>query len=162
VNVGGGPPTQPTNTPTTCIVGAKFIADGNPLNGSQIQPGTSFTKSWQVQNNGTCIWIASYGIQKINNNTLNAPSPSSVPLTQPNQTATISLNMVAPQQPGTYNSVWQLRASNGVLFGSQLTAQIVVPQAGCSGQPQFTNFSASPQTIQPGQSSTLTWGPVYN
>lgn len=36
------------------------------------------------------------------------------------------------------------------------------PPAGCSGSPNITSFSASPASIQRGQSSTLSWGAVTN
>lgn len=164
INVGGTGPTpgSPTRTPNPCVVGARFLGDVTIPPGSVIQPGASFQKTWQVQNTGSCIWINTYSIQNIRGGTLGATSPSPIPYTQPNQTVNISLNMVAPTQPGTYSSVWQLRAPNGALFGPQLTAQIQVPNAGCSGVPQVTSFYASPSTIRQGQSTTLIWGPVYN
>ena len=36
------------------------------------------------------------------------------------------------------------------------------PPAGCTGTPNISSFSASPATIQQGQSSTLNWGAVTN
>lgn len=162
VNVGGGPPPGPTITPNPCVVGSSVVSEGNPPPNSQIQPGTAFQKTWQVQNTGTCIWISSYGIMNVAGGTLSAPSLSGIPNTAPNQTVNLAVNMVAPQQPGTYNSIWRLRAPNGILFGPQMSALIVVPQAGCSGTPQFSSFYASPQTVSQGQQTTLVWGPVYN
>ncbi|TAH54171.1 MAG: hypothetical protein EYC68_00155 [Chloroflexota bacterium] len=161
INVGGGP-SGPTNTPNPCVVGARLVSDGNPTPGTQIQPGTSFQKTWQVQNTGSCIWINTYSVLNLSGGALGAPSPSPIPYTQPNQTVTITLNMTAPQSPGAYRSVWQLRAPNGALFGPQLVVQINVPQAGCSGRPQITSFYASPQTVFSGQATTLVWGPVNN
>lgn len=160
INVGGNQ--SPTNTPNPCVVGARLISDGPPANNSQIQPGTAFQKTWQVQNTGSCIWVNTYGLLNLSGGSLGAPSLSSIPYTVPNQTVTLTLNMVAPQQPGTYRSVWQLRAANGAVFGPQLATQIVVPQAGCNGRPQITSFYASPQTVYSGQATTLVWGPVYN
>jgi len=162
INVGGSPPTQPTNTPNPCVVGSRLLGDVNYPPGSQIQPGTSFQKTWQVQNTGSCIWINSYGNLNISGGSFGAPSPSTIPYTQPGQTVNVSVNMIALQQPGSYRSVWQLRASNGALFGAQMAAQFNVPQAGCSGAPQITSFFASPQTVVTGQSSTLVWGPINN
>lgn len=162
INVNGGQPGA-TNTPNPCVVGARFIGDVNYPPGSQIQPGTAFQKTWQIQNTGSCIWINTYGLQNTFGGSFGARSPS--PLGQniaPGQTSNISVNMVAPQQPGTYNSGWQLRAPNGILFGPTVTAQFVVPQAGCSGIPQISQFYASPPNIRQGQSTTLVWGPVNN
>lgn len=161
INVGGNPP-GPTQTPNPCVVAARFLGDVNYPDGSQIPPGTAFQKTWQVQNTGSCIWINTYGLLNIGGGAFGASSPSSIPYTQPGQTVNVSVNMTAPQQPGSYTSVWQLQASNGALFGPQLDAQFTVPQTGCNGVPQITQFYASPSTIQKGQSTTLIWGPVYN
>lgn len=160
INVGG--PAGPTNTPNPCVVGARILGDVSYPDNSEIQPGTPFQKTWQVQNTGSCIWINTYGVVNIGGGTLSAPSPASIPYTVPGQTVNVSLNMIAPQQAGTYRSVWQLRAPNGYTFGALLNAQIIVPQAGCNGAPQITGFYASPQTIRAGQATTLVWGPVNN
>jgi hypothetical protein len=161
INVGGAPP-GPTNTPNPCVVASRFLADVTVPDNSIIQPGTPFQKTWQIQNTGSCIWINTYSIVNIGGGSMGAPSPSSIPYTAPDQIVNVSLNMVAPQQPGTYRSVWQLRAPNGYTFGAQLDAQFIVPQAGCSGNPQITSFFASPQNIRAGQSTTLVWGAVNN
>lgn len=161
INVGGSSP-GPTRTPNPCVVGARFLGDVNYPDGSQLQPGTAFQKTWQVQNTGSCIWINTYGVLNLNNAPFGAGSPSSIPYTQPGQTVNVSVNMVAPQQPGGYLSKWQLRASNGALFGPTLGVQFNVQQAGCNGVPQISQFYASPSTVQPGQPTTLVWGPVYN
>lgn len=162
INVQGNQPPGPTRTPNPCVVAARFLGDVTYPDGSQIPPGTSFQKTWQMQNTGSCIWISTYGLQNISGGSFGARSPASVPNTAPNQIVNLSVNMVAPQQPGTYRSVWQLRAPNGILFGPQIDAQFIVPQAGCNGVPQITQFYASPSTVQRGQSTTLVWGPVYN
>ncbi len=160
INVGGS--TSPTNTPNPCVVGSRLLSDVTIPDNSVIQPGTSFQKTWQVQNTGSCIWINTYGIINLNNNPLGAQSPSPIPQTAPGQSSNITVNMVAPQQPGTYQSVWQLRAPNGYTFGQQMDAVIVVPQSGCNGTPQITSFYASPPNIRAGQSTTLIWGAVNN
>lgn len=162
VNVGGNQPPGPTRTPNPCVVGARFIGDVTIPNGSVIQPGTAFQKTWQVQNTASCIWISTYGLMNVAGGSFGGSSPSPIPYTQPSQTVNMSVNMTAPQQPGSYQSVWQLRAANGVLFGPRLITQFTVPQSGCNGVPQITNFYASPSTIRQGQSTTLVWGPVYN
>lgn len=160
INVGGS--ASPTNTPNPCVVGSRVVGDVTIPDNSVIQPGTQFQKTWQVQNTGTCIWVNTYGIVNINNTPLGAQSPSSIPQIAPGQTSNISVNMIAPQQPGSYRSVWQLRAPNGYTFGQQMDAVINVPQAGCNGTPQITSFYASPQNIRAGQAATLIWGAVNN
>jgi len=46
---------------------------------------------------------------------------------------------------------------------TQVPITVTVNNApGCSGSPQMNGFSANPSTIQNGQTSTLSWGPVNN
>jgi hypothetical protein len=44
----------------------------------------------------------------------------------------------------------------------QPAAAIPAQQSGCSGTPIISSFSASPASIQPGQTATLSWGLVSN
>lgn len=163
VNVTGNqPPPGPTRTPNPCIVGMRFLGDLTYPDGSVINPGTPFQKVWQVQNTGTCIWINTYSLLNVGGGSFGAPSPAPIPETAPGQTVNLSVNMTAPQQPGNYRSVWQLRLPNGITFGTQIDAAFTVPQAGCNGVPQITQFIASPSIIQRGQSTTLIWGQVFN
>jgi hypothetical protein len=52
-------------------------------------------------------------------------------------------------------------ACGNTIVQQQVTVEVTVP-GGCAGVPDITSFSASPATIQAGQTSTLKWGPVDN
>lgn len=166
------PPTAP---PATCTLNSTFAGDVTIPDNTPIAPGGQFVKTWAIQNTGTCAWDAGYNLVFLNGSSLGAGSPATIPPVQPGQTVNISLNMVAPTTPGRYVSVWQIRASNGALFGTKMDAVIVVPGAPtpipptqtpipspCNGVPQITSFTASPSTIARGQSTTLSWGQVLN
>lgn len=65
---------------------------------------------------------------------------------------------VNPTQTSTYLIV-------GVCGGNEASLPITVTvnnAPGCNGAPQLNGFSANPQTIQAGQSTTLSWGAVLN
>jgi hypothetical protein len=65
---------------------------------------------------------------------------------------------VNPTQNTTYLIV-------AVCGGNQQTLPITVNvnnSPGCNGQPQMNGFTANPSTVQRGQASTLSWGPVLN
>lgn len=166
-----GTPFNPTPTPVgPCVVSMQFVRDVTILDNSIVPPGITFTKTWQVLNNGSCTWGPGYGLVNVGGGTLGAPSPSGVPNTLPGQTVNLSVTMVSPTTPGTYRSEWQLRASNGAFFGPRLHVQIIVPGAptpvptpvGCIGAPQITSFYANPPSIYAGQSTSLVWGAVFN
>jgi hypothetical protein len=76
---------------------------------------------------------------------MGAPSEVSVPATAPNATADISLNLVAPSEPGEHVGYWQLRRG-GTFFGPELKVQINVRgNAPAPIHPQdITAFDISP------------------
>lgn len=163
----------PTAPPATCILNATFVADVTIPDGTVIGPGAGFTKTWAIQNSGTCAWGAGYNLVFVAGESFGAAAAQLVPPAQPGQTVNVSVNMVAPVVFGPHGSVWQLRASNGALFGQRVDAQILVPGAptpapptpvpgGCSGVPFFNGFVANPANVIQGQSSILSWGLVQN
>ncbi len=170
------PPTAaPVTQPPSCALNATFVSDVTIPDGTVIAPNSPFVKTWAVQNSGTCAWSAGFNLVFISGARMAAPSPSPISPTAPGQTTNLSLNMISPSAPGTYQGVWQLQAPNGALFGTRIDVVIVVPggptpipppptppPAACSGTPQITSFVANPSTIQRGQVSTLSWGLVLN
>ena len=164
----------PTGAPQpTCSLNSRFIADVTIPDGTQMAPNSPFVKTWQIQNNGSCNWDANFQLVFVSGAQMFAPSPSPIPPTPAGAVTNLSLNMIAPSQPGRYQSVWQLQASNGALFGTRIDVIIIVPGAVtpipptpppsvCNGSPQISSFFANPSTIQEGQVSTLSWGPVTN
>jgi hypothetical protein len=51
-----------------------------------------------------------------------------VPNTPLGSTADISVDMVAPETPGTYKGTWQMQTPDGAAFGDQAYLMIVVPE----------------------------------
>ena len=116
-------PTGPGVTGTTPGELCDQAAPGSPIDvtipdGNEMQPGQEFTKIWRLQNVGSCAWSEEYNLVWFSGDQLGAPS--SVPLSgpvQPGQTADLSVDMIAPEDPGTYRGNWKLRNAEGVLFG---------------------------------------------
>ena len=57
-------------------------------------------------------------------------SPDKAPIgrtVDPGDSIDISLELVAPGEPGTYRGQWQLSTTNGELFGTKPYVQIIVP-----------------------------------
>lgn len=170
-----------TNPPATCTLASAFISDVTIPDGTVVAPGGTFVKTWAIQNSGTCTWGGGYNVLFVDGNPLGAASPQPIPAANAGDTINVSVTMTAPTTPGTYTSVWQIQAYNGVAFGARFDAVITVPGAptsipqtrvpptnippppsACSGTPQFTSFIANPLTISAGQTSTLSWGAVSN
>jgi hypothetical protein len=83
-----------------------------------IQPGATFTKTWQITNSGTCNWdtnwqLIYYGGDLMDGLTVyNLPEP-----VQPGQTVDIPIILRAPADTGTYTGEWMLKSPWGQSFG---------------------------------------------
>jgi hypothetical protein len=112
--------TQQTDTP---MPRCDQAAAGNPIDltipdDSLIPAGQGFTKTWKLVNVGTCTWAMSYYASFFYGDRMGAPE--TVPLQAtvlPAQSVEISIDMVAPSAPGTYQGNWKLSNPAGVLFG---------------------------------------------
>ena len=100
----------PSPTPTefvpenaaNCVNKASFVSDVTIPDNSNLTAGEAFTKTWRVQNAGTCIWWSGYTLQHYSENAMSAPASVPLPVTNPGETADISVDLVAPSVPGTY------------------------------------------------------------
>jgi len=121
------PPTEeapPTDAP--CTMNAAFVTDVTIPDGSEIEAGTDYTKTWRIRNSGTCDWdsvqlVFSSGDQ------MNGPSVTSVPDASPGSEVDVSVNLKSPDDPGDYTGYWRLR-SDGAYFGTNLIVVITVPE----------------------------------
>ncbi len=119
-----------------CLDKPVFVADVTILDNTAIAPGTTFTKTWRVRNDGNCTWgpgLTLHGLSFVYGAQLGAPTE--VPLAQnvpPGSTFDVSIAMIAPDDPGLYRSEWLFHIADGPLLGvgadrqTPLAAQIIV------------------------------------
>ncbi len=111
-------PATPTATPIPCDRG-QFVKDVTIPDDTQIAAGTTFVKTWRIQNNGSCTWTSSYALVFYNGDAMSGPA--SAPITNgtvpPGSTIDISATLIAPTTPGTYKGNWRLRNGSGAIFG---------------------------------------------
>ena len=69
---------------------------------ADVNAGTAFTKTWRIQNTGTCIWWSGYTLTHYSQEAMSAPAAVPLPVTNPGETVDISVDLVAPSVPGTY------------------------------------------------------------
>lgn len=118
------PPTLaplPTNTnqPTATQIcdKAQFVSDISIPDGTILAPGLAFTKTWRIQNTGTCSWTPSYTIVFDHGDQMSGPSAQAlVGNINPGQTVDISVNLTAPASSSNYKGYWKLRNAAGVTF----------------------------------------------
>ncbi len=97
----------------------KFIKDVTIPDEMDLAPGERFTKTWRIQNAGSCPWTLGYLLYFESGDLMGGPS--SLELTsaaiQPGEILDISVDLVAPQQTGIYQGNWKLRNVKGDGFG---------------------------------------------
>ncbi len=97
---------------------AQFIADETIPDGTVVAPGSTFVKTWRLENVGSCTWSSSYAAVFTGGDQMGAPAvinlPSSVP---PGATVDLSVNLTAPSSSGHYRGNWMLRNDSGGVFG---------------------------------------------
>lgn len=97
---------------------AAFVKDVTISDGTVLAPNSGFTKTWRLQNNGTCTWTTAYSVVFISGNSMNGPSSVGLPHNVgPGQTVDISVNLNSPGSNGNYRGYWKLRNASNTLFG---------------------------------------------
>ncbi len=117
-------PSYPYSAPYyyTCTWGtvgnlAEFVTETIP-DGTYIAPGSAFTKTWTLENIGSCTWTTSYYLVFDGGTQMGAPSSIPLPTTVlPGQEVTLYVNMVAPSSYGRYQGYWKLSTPQGYRFG---------------------------------------------
>ena len=140
------PPTQtPSMTPVPCNR-AEFVSDVNYPDKTNVLPGTSFTKTWRLQNTGSCTWTSGYSVVYVQGDRMSAPDFNPVTSGSVASGAQVdaSMPLVAPGVPGTYRGDFMLRAPDGTRFGigpagnSVFWVEIVVPTPTATPTPTVT------------------------
>jgi hypothetical protein len=110
---------EPTNAPGICDLAAPGIPiDMTIPDDTEMQPGQAFTKVWRLKNSGTCTWQPDYQVFLFSGEAMGAPVSFSLgQQVSPGQSVEISVDMIAPQNAGTYQGNWKLRNQTGAAFG---------------------------------------------
>ncbi|MDX9991294.1 MAG: transporter substrate-binding domain-containing protein [Anaerolineales bacterium] len=126
-------PPIPTATPPACVDGMKFVSDitindDNMKNPPFFKPGAGFVKTWRVENTGTCTWTPNYRFVYAYGNVAAAQmggQPLSIPVNvAPGEVIDLSVTLIAPTDPLTYQGFWQIENDKGRRFGQTVWVAI--------------------------------------
>jgi len=110
-------PITETVPPSSCDK-VRFIADVNFPDGTVVQPGAQFTKTWRLKNVGSCAWTTSYQLVFFSGEKMGAASSAAFTKNVAvGETVDISMNMTAPTASGSYRGYWMFKNASGALFG---------------------------------------------
>jgi len=88
-----------------------FVADVTIPDGTVVEPGQQFTKTWEIANIGTVPWHGRF-LERValpaDNGTCSTPSKVPIPDTKPGTHVRISVTVMAPDTPGSCWVGWKM------------------------------------------------------
>jgi len=112
----------PLFTPTSELP-CNRAAAGRPIDvtipdDTKMGPGQPFSKTWRLENVGSCTWTRLYAVTFFSGNSLGARYTQNLQQpVAPGAMVDITMDMVAPQNIGLYQSNWMLSDPDGEFFG---------------------------------------------
>jgi hypothetical protein len=160
-------PITPTVPPSVCDK-VQFVADVNIPDGSTLQPGAQFTKTWRLKNVGTCAWAKdTYQLVFFSGEHMSGPASANFPKNVAvGETVDISVNLIAPSAAGSYRGYWMFKNASGALFGIGAQANkpwwVDIKVTGPTVTPGGPSATPSPSNTPGGPTVTPVAGSAYD
>jgi hypothetical protein len=127
----GGAATGPTTSQGDACNNSQFISDVTIPDGTVLDPGKNFVKTWEVKNTGSCTWDDGYALVYIggsnpNLDPYNLEFKTKDTFVAGGATTNLSLTLTTPCTPGEYQGSWRMRNDQGAYFGTYLTVIVKV------------------------------------
>jgi len=135
-----------TPTPIDCAWSAAYVADVTIPDGTRLDPGSAFVKTWRIHNNSTCDW-ENVRLVFTSGEQMQAPSFVPIPPTAASAKVDISVDMIAPATIGNYSAAWSVCQGDDCF--SEVTVQIVSGDLPTAPPPQPTQPPAPADTPVP-------------
>jgi len=135
---------------------AAFVSDVTIPDGTQMAVNQHFTKTWRVQNTGTCTWITTFYLAFSYGESMGGQAKVPfISAVAPGQTADLSVSLTAPDKTSTLTGVWAIFDDKGIKFGKVLTVVINVsvasptPTGSLTATPGLTATATLTPTVTP-------------
>jgi Ig-like domain from next to BRCA1 gene len=151
----GAVATSTTGGQSSSCYALTFVKDVTIPDGTEMTPGQSFTKTWQVSNSGTCAWEAGFTWNVIAGEAMGGVAVILNQRVEPGRQYEFSVPMVAPtNKTGTLRGTWRLSDANGNFFGDSPWVEISVGGAAPTSTGAAATATTAPATET--ESSTAT------
>ncbi len=144
-------PTPAVTAPPNCTDGAVLLRDVTIQDNTQVRAGETFTKTWELQNVGTCPWV-NYALVFTAGDQMKAPDSAPIATTLKDEKVEVSVELTAPTANGTYTGYFSLHNTKDqvVYIGTEQTFWVKV----IVGGPSIAATSSGASPTQPGSAST--------
>jgi hypothetical protein len=158
--------TQPlaTNPPApTTGDRAEFVADVTIPDGTAVDAGAKFTKTWKLKNIGTTTWTTAYSLIRASNDAIQGPAKTTLTKeVPPGEMIEVSVDLTAPTTSGKHTGYFKLSNDKGQAFGIGPNADgafyVQINVGG--GTPAPTNTPSAGATAGPTSTPGSGSGPV--
>ncbi|NJN83900.1 MAG: hypothetical protein HC802_17565 [Caldilineaceae bacterium] len=152
----------PTNTVGSeaggCTNDSTFVEDLSVPDGAVLSASEVVTKSWRVQNSGSCDWSSSYTWKFVEGVSLSpADSVAVVGPVESGEEYDFSIELIAPTQTGRYQGQWRLHDGAGVAFGEAVFYDVTVGDTTTTDVPTIAYFNTNHPVVPPKGQIILSW-----
>lgn len=125
----------PANTGSNAVGcnNSEYVADVTVPDETVMTPGQTFTKTWKLQNTGSCPWTTAFKVSFVSGNAMGGTVTALTTTVQPGQSGDVSVSMTAPTTAGDAIGYWILTNDSGQNFGTSFYVKINVGGASTSG-----------------------------
>jgi hypothetical protein len=145
--------------PTASCYGLTLVSDVTIPDGTAMNQGQTFVKTWRVQNIGTCTWEAGFKFLYVAGESMGgAPFVLTTPVS-PGANMDISISMTAPSKSGVLAGHWRMSTAAGALFGVDVYVKITVSSSTVTATGTATR-TATATVAAPTSTETATASPT--
>lgn len=110
---------------------SRFVSDVSIFDGTQMEPGTKFTKIWKMKNAGEVAWPPGCILQFVGGDQMGAPQMTLISADDqrpilPGEEIDVAVDMCAPSDIGRYLGYWRIGTTFGRKFGQRVWCTIQV------------------------------------
>merc|ERR1719387_3296460 len=131
---------------------ARFVRDVTIFDGTQMAPGTTFTKIWRLKNVGEVPWPPGSRMLFVGGDRMT--TEMSVPLSRetavmPGEEVDVAVEMTAPAEHGRYLGYWRLTGPHmRRKFGQRVWCHVQVVDPSASGAEAFDDLPSTLAEIE--------------
>jgi hypothetical protein len=129
-----------------------YVDDVTIPDDTQMTPGQTFTKTWRVNNNGSCAWAPGFKFSLVSGDAMGGQTLTLSQSVGAGATTELSVAMTVPTgKTGTIRGDWRMATDKGEFFGEPIYVQIVV---GGGSAPTNTSGAPAAPTFTPTMTPT--------